>query len=394
MPASTNTNRQPSRQPARQPFTTPERAVAYKRVARLRLQPSGGSLDREIVHGVRASAGVLSRIAMIDEVRGLFLTWMICAHSMALIALPVGHPFQYLRPRGWSTIGFVMLTGLALAMLNLRRPSLPDGLDGALYRRSLQIAAIAVISNMAFLLMRTIVDRSWSSQTTIDILTLRAPWSISAILLPTAALLAIGPWLLRLTKRVSAPAVALATLALTLLLDIAVMTASSPRIQSVLTFGTTDPGYFSFPIFSFLRLALWGFGLGALLATPRISKHIFYASAVGVVVLATQPWLTWSHSMVAESRLLVVLGAVSLAGFLPVLKRPRAVLALLGRCGLLIFLVHRVVVQAGVHILGDTLTEGWLAASLIGSTMLVSLTLAYVRDTRPRVRRILKQCGM
>jgi len=49
---------------------------------------------------------------MIDEVRGLFLTWMICAHSMALIALPAGHPFQYLRPRGWSTIGFVMLTVL------------------------------------------------------------------------------------------------------------------------------------------------------------------------------------------------------------------------------------------------------------------------------------------
>src|SRR5712691_8262267 len=121
MPASTNPNRQPSRQPARQPFTTPERAVAYKRVARLRLQRSGGSLDREIVHGVRASAGVLSRIRMIDEVRGLFLTWMICAHSMALIALPAGHPFQYLRPRGWSTIGFVMLTGLALAMVNLRR---------------------------------------------------------------------------------------------------------------------------------------------------------------------------------------------------------------------------------------------------------------------------------
>ena len=394
MPASTTTNRQPSRRPARQPFTTPERAVAYKRVARLRLQRSGGSLGREIVHGVRASAGVLSRIRMIDEVRGLFLTWMICAHSMALIALPAGHPFQYLRPRGWSTIGFVMLTGLALAMLNLRRPSLPDGLDGALYRRSLQIAAIAVVSNMAFLLMRMIVDRSWSGQTTIDILTLRAPWSISAILLPTAALVAIGPWLLRLTKRVGAPAVALATLALTLLLDIAVMTASSPRIQSVLTFGTTDPGYFSFPIFSLLRLALWGFGFGALLATPRISKHIFYASAVGVVVVATQPWLSWSHSMVAESRLLVVLGAVSLAAFLPVLERPRAVLALLGRCGLLIFLVHRVVVQAGVHILGDTLTEGWLAASLIGSTMLVSLTLAYVRDTRPRVRRILKQCGM
>ena len=385
MPASRNTNRQPA--------STAERAVAYKRVARLRLQRSGGSLGREIVHGVGASAGVLSRIRMIDEVRGLFLTWMICAHSMALIALPAGHPFQYLRPRGWSTIGFVMLSGLALALLNLRRPSLPD-LDGALYRRSLQIAAIAVVSNMAFLLMRTIVDRSWSGQTTIDILTLRAPWSISAILLPTAALLAIGPWLLRLTKRVGAPVIAMATLALTLLLDVAVMTASSPRIQSVLTFGTTDPGYFSFPIFSFLRLALWGFGLGALLATPRISKHIFYASAVGVVLLATRPWVSWSPSIVAESRLLVVLGAVSLAAFLPVLERPRAALALLGRCGLLIFLMHRIVLQAGVHILGDTFTGGWLAAFLIGSTMLVCLTLAHLRDTWPHVGLSLKRCGM
>src|SRR5438093_13036845 len=151
MPASRNTNRQLS--------TTAERAVAYSRVTHLRLPPSGGPDGREVVHGVPASAGVLSRIGMIDEVRGLFLTWMICAHSMALIALPAGHPFQYLRPRGWSTIGFVMLTGLALAMVNLRRPSLPDGLDGALYRRSLQIAAIAVVSHMAFLLMPPILGR-------------------------------------------------------------------------------------------------------------------------------------------------------------------------------------------------------------------------------------------
>ena len=386
MPASRNTNRQPS--------TTAERAVAYSRVTRLRLPPSGGSDGREVVHGVPASAGDLSRIGVIDEVRGLFLTWMICGHSMALIALPAGHPLQYLRPRGWSTVGFVMLTGLALAMLNLRRASLPDGLEKALHRRSLQIAGIAVVSNMAFLLMRMIVEDSWTGQKVIDILTLRVPWSISAILLPTAALLAIGPWLLRLTKRVGAPAIAMAALALTLLLDVAVMTASSPRIQSVLTFGTTDPDYFFFPLLMLLRLALWGFGLGALLATRRISKHIFYASAVGVVLLATRPWVSWSPSIVAESRLLVVLGAVSLAAFLPVLERPRAALALLGRCGLLIFLMHRIVLQAGVHILGDTFTGGWLAAFLIGSTMLVCLTLARLKDTWPHVGRRLKRCGM
>ena len=92
MPASRNTNRQPS--------TTAERAVAYSRVTRLRLPPSGGSDGREVVHGVPASAGDLSRIGVIDEVRGLFLTWMICGHSMALIALPAGIRSSISDPEG------------------------------------------------------------------------------------------------------------------------------------------------------------------------------------------------------------------------------------------------------------------------------------------------------
>jgi len=50
--------------------------------------------------------------------------------------------------------------------------------------------------------------------------------------------------------------------------------------------------------------------------------------------------------------------------------------------------------QAGVHILGDTFTGGWLAAFLIGSTMLVCLTLARLKDTWPHVGRRLKRCGM
>src|SRR5688572_29510190 len=165
------------------------RAVA---VAHAGLVPAAG-LDVVVS---RPAAHAASRLGLIDELRGLYLTWMICAHAMTLAVLPAAHPLQLLRPRGWATTGFLMLTGFALAVSHAPR-GLSASLAQRLYRRSVQIAIIAVVSNIAFLLLRALVNGGWSAEEALAIVSLRTTWSISAILLPTAALLAMAPWLLR-----------------------------------------------------------------------------------------------------------------------------------------------------------------------------------------------------
>jgi hypothetical protein len=103
--------------------------------------------------GVFGTAAV--RVPIFDEVRGLFVLWMIGSHALTLAHLDAAHPLHQLWPRGWATTGFVLLTGLTLGSRHVQGQGRFDaGARQTLIRRALRLALIAVVSNIVFLLGR------------------------------------------------------------------------------------------------------------------------------------------------------------------------------------------------------------------------------------------------
>ena len=339
-----------------------------------------------------APALVPSRLGWIDEVRGQYLFWMMCAHAMTQAALSVDHPFQYLRPRGWSTGGFVTLTGLAIGLIYAKRPVLEAHTMRRLYSRSVQVFGVAIASNILFLLARTMVEGTWSMQRAAAILTLQMPWSISSILLPTAAMLALAPSVLTLHRRIGSTATCALMMCAPLCVYLAYTLAPTPELKSLITSGAVVPTYFYFPLVSLLALALAGFGIG--IATAELGMVVLGVGAVaGAIVLWTRHVIWWTPPVIDQARFLVVVGGVLLASALP-LEYPRRVLALLGRSALLVFLAHRVFVQLAARTMETQLGGGELAAVVIAVTLLASTALAYARDRRRDIGNALREFGL
>jgi hypothetical protein len=303
---------------------------------------------------------------------------------MTLAALPLTHPLQYVRPRGWATPGFIMLTGFAVAAIYAGRSTLRARTTSKLYQRGALIGLVAVISNMAFLHARAIVEGTWTPARALRISTLQEPWSISGVLLATAIVLGLAPWLLRATARLGPPRVFALATALTLALDAAIRYAPISWHASTwftsLFIPVSVPGtsYLTFPLVFVVALAVWAFALGALVVGPSQRWALLGWGILAIAALPTNI-VHWSPSLLFEARLLIVLGALALLGRLAVCRIPFAALAMFGRSALLIFIVHRVILQAGVRVLAP-LRSSVLASVLIGVTLLVCLALAYSRD--------------
>jgi hypothetical protein len=333
---------------------------------------------------------------VIDEARGLFLVWMICSHSLTLAALPATHALQNLRPRGWATMGFVMLSGFAVGIIYAHRRGRPETTT-KLYRRSLTIALVAVGSNVAFQMARALVEGTWTPQAALAIVTLQRSWSISSALLSTAAVLAVSPLLLRTATRIGAPSLFALVTALAFALDGLIhyapadwrdtqwfMSLLAPR-------GTMESAYLPFPVLLQFTMAVWGFAFGALIAPAPNARTLLGAGALGAIVLVAAQAGYSTPALLYESRLLLVIGAFALASFVPALTPFRSLCALLGRSGLLIFIVHRIILQAGARTLTG-LPRQTLAVALIATALLICGGLAYAREhvRRTRDRRLVE----
>ena len=86
------------------------------------------------------------RLQYIDLSRGLAVIWMIASHALGRAEIPPDHVLQWIRPHGWATYGFVMISGFSVALLFPWIENNAALIREKLWRRAFQIGAIAYVS--------------------------------------------------------------------------------------------------------------------------------------------------------------------------------------------------------------------------------------------------------
>jgi hypothetical protein len=126
---------------------------------------------------------------------------MTARHTITLLA--IDHELwidKYLVPIGWATVCFISLSGFTVGMLYFDR--MQDSLQRSqitkrLTRRSGELIIVMFISNIVMSVMKLAVQGDVSVLFTINwwlgLFTLKTPYSISSILIPTALLIFISP---------------------------------------------------------------------------------------------------------------------------------------------------------------------------------------------------------
>jgi len=341
----------------------------------------------------RRPADAGGRARFFDEVRGLYLLWMVYSHALTLAMLAPEHPLVALWPRGWATTGFVMLTGFVLGTRSEATAWSPSA-RARTYRRAAQVAAIAVVSNILFLLLRGLVEGTLTAASAGAALSLRMPWSISAILLPTAGIIVLAPTLQRITMR-TGPPLAFATV-LAVVTSIELTAQYGPReLRTILSFGMTEPGYVYFPVLTLLRLAILSYAWGALVISRAAPLgYVHGALAAGALVLTARSWIAWPVMFIQLSQFAAVIGGMSTLVVTPRLAAPGRWLALLGgRAALLLFIAHRVLLQASVRAFDAWLSSEAMLAALVTTTVAGCALLAVLRG-RPEVGDRLRAIGL
>jgi hypothetical protein len=326
-----------------------------------------------------------ARVLYVDVTRGLLIYWMVVAHALTLTDIGRDSWLFYLRPPGWSTHSFVMLSGFSIATILVGR-----GLSGAelrhrLGRRAWQLTFVTLGSELASRLLGCVLrGDGWNR-----VFDPTAPWSISAILLPTivvfAALAMTAPHF-----RAPRPLQFILTF-----LVLGLLVEWLGPVSADLGMGWMhDRRMLGFPILSFVVVGFVGFGLG-LLAKPFDQVWFLGGSAtLGAVLfalhsrrLATDP-LTY---MVSTFLLSLGLGGALSSGAAPAFVKYW--LALVGRSALLVFVLHRFFLQFGARTLGEALPKGFRFAVLLVVALAILTGICLAKERFARVRDFLRPLG-
>jgi hypothetical protein len=291
------------------------------------------------------------RLRYVDLARGLFILLMMSSHAIGLAGVPDDSVLVsgWWLPRGWSTVGFVMLSGFAVGLVTTRTHRIPPR---RLLRRAGQLVVVLLVSNVILAWLRALFYGRVTSISAFDwlgTLTLQHDLTISVVLLPIAVGLVIIAALVTLHGRV--PTIVLCGLVLGLHLVawpahhalMAGAVAGPPASQSFLAWLR------DYALLPFVSVATLGFGLGlgwrGLVERVQVNSRIVGPLALLAVLAAgvLHPVLPQSLAMTANvlfQFFIVMLIALSVAAF-PRLARAAQPAALVGRYGLMAFLFHR-----------------------------------------------------
>lgn len=323
------------------------------------------------------------RFDWLDTARGLCLFWMCLAHVLALSGAGTGSWLGFLYLPGWSTTNFVMLSGLALGLLSNDRGK-------RWYRRAGQLLAIAYLSNVLFTLAK-----ETSAEITLShlgrVMTLQEPWTISCILLPTVVLLCLisaFEGVLRRTDRRLLFVGATVVIILTWLGVSHVSEAARGAVYSSL-FEFENP-WFLFPLGSLCLLGLWAYSFGLVFQDRNSQALLLFGGLALTFALnlsgAAHPVLYFFRF---EATLVIAL-LFARVKFLWSLNAP---LSLLGRSSLLVFLLHRLFLQAEKFTL-PPMSPPTKAVVMMGLTLGLCLLVCAVKERYPRFAGALKRVGL
>lgn len=354
--------------------------------------------------GIESRFEDLKRIEIVDSMRGLLLYWMLVSHSLQQAGVPAGHWLQWLRPRGWMSPSFVMLTGIAVALIyGVSRRSSND-IAKKTFRRTVQILLIAFVTNGLSVLWR---DRSL--QAVIDSSLFRAPWSISQYLLPTAFVMISTPWLVTLVRRFTFKQMlsVLGAGIIAVNLTYAIWSVFEPDAAFLVWIGGSN-GILEVSLLTFTAASFVAFGLGLALARKRINAEIwmyitvtslaYVISADDLLVLMDGPGRAIYETGLYIARfvlilqlthvLLLVRHSVVLRGFLRLTEN-------LGRNSLFVFIFHRPVCQVAGILSRQAVGSAELRLLLIaGSTITLLVAANWLRRVIPIADKSMTMIGL
>jgi len=331
------------------------------------------------------------RFRTVDVTRGVLIYWMIAAHALYLCGVGPGSWWFYIRPPGWATHGFVMLSGFSLAVALLGRGFTGEHLRFRLGRRAVQLVIVAVASEALSRVLQAALT-GFGAGTLLDALALGSAdrtWSLSAVLLPTALLFAIAALaapILRVPRQLGLPLTVL-TLAL-----VAYTRGWLPR-PAVDPLSMTGP--FGLPVLLFTLLGVLGLLIGLLSKRYELRSLAVPMLLVGLMMLALRANRPVPGGMHFVGTFLVTAGIGGLIAQQAWAQPLSAVLSLLGRSALLVFIAHRAVLQFGRLALAPLTGQGVPALLvLLPLSLAMLLAICHVKENRPDLARALHRIGL
>ena len=316
-----------------------------------------------------------ARVNYVDIVRGLFILLMASSHAAGLSALAESSVFRsrWWLPQGWASEGFIMLSGFTIALLFEPGPAT----TGRLLRRARQLLVVMFVSNVVMMSLKSLVTGQWSALATpgwwIGLFTLHTPYSISIVLLPIAAFLAVAPALFLLTARCGAAVVVVAAVGGGIVIGALASSPLLPHESHVIDVLFRYP-----PLLPLVSLGAIGFGMGTMWRHLRYRRGELVAAvalwSIACVSLAPAG-VPGVHALTASVPRFGIVLIIGIA--IDSWARARQALwvtALLGSYGLFAFIAHRVAIQALVRLFAFTSPELRYVLSFgVGITVVAAL---------------------
>lgn len=293
-----------------------------------------------------------SRVHFIDVTRGLLILLMSSSHCLGQAHVPPSSFFAspWWLPQGWSTAGFIALSGFTAALL-LGAPDAPRRTTRRRLMRACQLLAIMITSNLVFRAARLALglydaeDLNWRHL----LLPSGGSYSISGVLLPTAILLVLSAVIVK-TGASSRPVILAAALAApVMVVSLAKYLDPSSPITAIVTAHIGD-----FAVIPLVACGLLGLSLG-LLWQQQLSQRTIIAGTLVLMLVPALELLPGSamaflmyDALIGVSHLIALLGFALLLLSVPGVKPVARTLSIMGQYGLQCFLGLRIVLGLGV----------------------------------------------
>jgi hypothetical protein len=328
---------------------------------------------------------------------------MMLAHANRLAEVPEDHWSFWLR-LGAVTESFVMLTGLAVALIydNPRRDLTNS--SQRILRRAFKLAGVAYSSNVVLSLARESLHGNVTFDHFVEINLGLAPWTISSVLLGTTLTLLAMPFFLALAQAVQPRLLLLITFALglagTIVKDFAGQFAEATNWVTVLF---VNGGVLGFPIGLLCGLGIWTFGLGIFFTRHKDHDFVWKALVVlsFLIYCRFDQWSGlssfvpyWPRHFIATTSQFVLLLAIAMTFCRIPTAGIRSFAALLGRSSLLVFLAHRIVMQIHFLLLEEVLSGSALSLTCMIGTITICGSLCWARERFKALSLALESIGM
>lgn len=335
---------------------------------------------------VRPDSG---RMYDIDVTRGLLIFWMVTAHAITLSEIPRESWLFYLRPPGWATHGFVMLSGFSMAVALIGRSLDAKNLTGRLRRRAWQLLAYGFISEFASRILTGARSIYAGGVQLAALLNPLCPWSISAFLLPTALLFGFCS-VLALIMKAPRRAWSLASIGIA---GIAIDQITAHRLEPAYLW-LTKGNIVGLPVLYFFCLGLLGLILGLL------SKHYdrrlikVVALPLGILMLIVSNRGLATPTIHHMGTFLITLALGGLIVWIPGFGIPRHVLGMLGRSALLVFILHRPLLHVLAAVAPSNISKGLELSLLLPISLFLLVSSCWYKEHSPRLAAKLKRVGL